>query len=419
MSNGRKKTQWMFAAVAGIVGIVALYFVSQILNTHQSVNASAGNESGIDASIIADRTRAAAPEMSWINDAAGKVDELTARVTSLDAALKTSRDNAAVAAQQTDEILKSYEAKILELEAQLQGGGSHQSGQATTRNGQTPSSNPLGEFVTNAVNRSASAANPLSPFADPSQQPQNTAMQGQGTLSSSQFTRQFTLTPKNASLAAGEEDDPDFLTNFLPAGSYAPAIVLSGVDASTGVTSQVEPLPVIFRINGPAVTAGARTTVGHRIDLTGCIVTGSARGDLSSERVLVRLLKLSCVHGSGQVFERDVAGYMSGSGKAGVRGKVVSREGKLLTAAGIAGALSGLAEGVSSVGTAAGGAESATFNDVLKGAGASTASGGVGNAANTLSEYYIERAEQYQPVVSLYGGTQVELVFLEGVDLDG
>ena len=64
MSNGRKKTQWMFAAVAGIVGIVALYFVSQILNTHQSVNASAGNESGIDASIIADRTRAAAPDMS-------------------------------------------------------------------------------------------------------------------------------------------------------------------------------------------------------------------------------------------------------------------------------------------------------------------------------------------------------------------
>ena len=43
---------------------------------------------------------------------------------------------------------------------------------------------------------------------------------------------------------------------YLPAGSYAPAIVISGVDASVGVSSQAEPKPVLFRITGPATTAG-------------------------------------------------------------------------------------------------------------------------------------------------------------------
>ena len=53
-------------------------------------------------------------------------------------------------------------------------------------------------------------------------------------------------------------------------------------------------------------------------------------------------------------------------------------------------------------------------------AGASAAGalgGGISNAADTLAQYYIQRAEQYQPVVSLYGGTSVEVVFLDGVDL--
>jgi len=422
MSNSsRKRAQWVFAAVAGSIGIVALYFVSQILNTHQAVNAGPNARGGIDASIIADRTRAAAPEMSWINNAAGKIDELSAHVERLDQALKIERDNAAAdrdaTAKHTDEILGLYEQKIIALEARLQNGGHESRNAAQTGPGVTR--NALGEFVSTVNTGATQTSAPLGPFAANSiNQPNATGAQT-ASVTNAPFTRQFVLTPKAASMAGEDKEDPNYLSNFLPAGSYAPAIVLSGVDASTGVTSQVEPVPVVFRITGPAITAGTRSTTGHNIDLTGCTVTGSARGDLSSERVLVRLLKLSCVHADGAVFERDVAGYMSGSGKAGVRGLVVSREGKLVTAAGIAGALGGLAEGVSNVGSAATSADDLSFNEALKGAGATSVSGGVSNAANTLSDYYIERAEQYQPVVSLYGGTLVELVFMEGVDLDG
>ncbi|OYY52116.1 MAG: flagellar biosynthesis protein FlgI, partial [Halothiobacillus sp. 28-55-5] len=40
--------------------------------------------------------------------------------------------------------------------------------------------------------------------------------------------------------------------------------------------------------------------------------------------------------------------------------------------------------------------------------------GGAANAGNTLSQYLIERAEQYQPVIEMPTGIDVEIVFLEG-----
>lgn len=44
------------------------------------------------------------------------------------------------------------------------------------------------------------------------------------------------------------EDSPD----YLPPNSYASARVIVGVDASAGVASQTDPLPVVLRITGPA-----------------------------------------------------------------------------------------------------------------------------------------------------------------------
>ena len=57
--------------------------------------------------------------------------------------------------------------------------------------------------------------------------------------------------------------------------------------------------------------------------------------------------------------------------------------------------------------------------EVLANAGKAGLAQGVGNAGERLSQYYIQRAEQYQPVVSLKGGTVVEVVFISGTWLDG
>ena len=123
--------------------------------------------------------------------------------------------------------------------------------------------------------------------------------------------------------------------------------MLAGVDASAGVSSQGDPRPVLFRITGPAWTA-AEDGAAMQVDVAGCTVTGAAHGDLSSEKIYARLRTMTCAGpGFGTVIETDVAGFVAGSGKVGVRGPVVSREGALVEKAFLAGMISGVGQGLS------------------------------------------------------------------------
>ena len=133
---------------------------------------------------------------------------------------------------------------------------------------------------------------------------------------------------------------------WLPAGSYAQAVVLAGVDAAAGVVSQGDPRPVLLRLTGPAYSA-AEHGRALTIDVAGCTVTGAAYGDLSSEKVYARLRTMTCAGSEpDSVIETRVAGFIAGTGKAGVRGPVVSREGALVEKAFLAGLVSGAGTGV-------------------------------------------------------------------------
>lgn len=208
------------------------------------------------------------------------------------------------------------------------------------------------------------------------------------------------------------------LKHYIPAGSYAPAVVTSGVDASVGVNAQGDPRPTLFRITGLAKSAANAGQI-QNIDLTGCTVTGAASGDLSSERVFIRLLKMACSREDGEVVETQVHGYVAGIGKAGVRGQVVSREGDFVMKSFLAGVASGLGSGAAQSFTAPtslfGTSQKPEVKDIL-GSGVGK---GVENSGNKVSSYLIQRAEQYQPVISIPAGLDVELVFTDGVYLDG
>ena len=215
---------------------------------------------------------------------------------------------------------------------------------------------------------------------------------------------------------------------WLPAGAHAEAVVLAGVDASAGVSSQGDPRPVLLRITGPAWTA-AEDGTAMQVDVDGCTVTGAAHGDLSSEKVYVRLRTMTCAvpdRGTGErpgiVIETDVAGFVAGSGKTGVRGPVVSREGALVEKAFLAGVVSGLGQGVSQAfqpQAVATGTGAAVANTGLGDIGRAGLGAGASSAGQKVADYMIRRAEQYQPVVQLQAGTKVTLVFLEGARIDG
>jgi conjugal transfer pilus assembly protein TraB len=207
--------------------------------------------------------------------------------------------------------------------------------------------------------------------------------------------------------------------NYLPANSFATAKVVVGVDAAAGVNSQTDPLPVVLRITGPA-----RSVLQNGKLLTtkiqGCLINGAARGDLSSEKVYIKLQKMTCPQPGGRYAESEVKGFIAFGGKTGVRGRVVSREGALVSQAFIAGLVGGIGKGFA-----------ANSNSFLQGTNVQIdgkrqqlglgdiAQGGIGNgvgeAGDMVSKYLIERAEQYQPVIEMPTGVDVEIVFLEGV----
>ena len=229
---------------------------------------------------------------------------------------------------------------------------------------------------------------------------------------------------------AGPELVADAVTKpvsaWLPAGAHAEAVVLAGVDASAGVSSQGDPRPVLLRITGPAWTAapsGSGDGAALAVDVDGCTVTGAAHGDLSSEKVYVRFRTMTCAGPEpGTVIETEVAGFVAGSGKTGVRGPVVSREGALVEKAFLAGLVSGIGQGVAQAfqpQAVATGTGAAAANSGLGDIGRAGLGAGASSAGQKVADYMIRRAEQYQPVVQLQAGTKVTLVFLEGARIDG
>jgi conjugal transfer pilus assembly protein TraB len=211
------------------------------------------------------------------------------------------------------------------------------------------------------------------------------------------------------------EDSPD----YLPPNSYARARVIVGVDASAGVASQTDPLPVVLRITGPARSALQNGRV-LTTRLQGCVINGAARGDLSSEKVYVKLARMTCDQPGGRVAVSEVKGFISFAGKSGVRGRVVSREGNLVTQALLAGIVGGFGRGFSANANSVFGSNRTNPDgskaklspgDILGGG----LGQGAADAADTVSKYLIERAEQYQPVVEMPTGMEVEVVFLDGV----
>ena len=207
--------------------------------------------------------------------------------------------------------------------------------------------------------------------------------------------------------------------NYLPPNSFARARVIVGVDASAGVNSQTDPLPVVLRITGPARSVFANGKL-LTTKIEGCLINGAARGDLSSEKVYVKLQKMTCPQPGGRYAVSEVKGFIAFGGKTGVRGRVVSREGSLVTQAFMAGLVGGFGRGFSANANSVfqgtnistnGKRDKLSTGDILEGG----LGEGVAQTGDMVSKYLIERAEQYQPVIEMPTGIDVEIVFLEGV----
>lgn len=207
--------------------------------------------------------------------------------------------------------------------------------------------------------------------------------------------------------------------NTIPAGAFAQAVLMGGVDASTSIQASSDPRPVLLRVTNPG-TLPRR----FRSDLYGCHVLAASYGDISSERVYMRLEKLTCTEWkTGEIVEMNVSGYVAGEdGRAGLRGTVVDRAGESVRNAAIGGFLGGMGSFFSqpnnpiTYSLTSGLAQTNTpSTSQLLGQGLAK---GAGNALEKYADFYIKRAEQMQPVLQVQAGRMVDIVFTQGVSFE-
>lgn len=201
---------------------------------------------------------------------------------------------------------------------------------------------------------------------------------------------------------------------YIPSGAFMRVALLGGLDAPTGGQAQNNPWPVLLRVQDNAFLPN-RT----RAKVKECFLLGAAYGDISSERAYLRLETLSCVLDDGEVVDTPAKGYVVGEdGKAGLRGRLVSRQGQVLANALMTGIIAGIGQGFQQ--------NALSYSNTALGSVATPQSGkqfeagigaGVGKALDRLSQYYITLAEKMFPIIEVDAGRVVDVVLTKGLTL--
>lgn len=200
----------------------------------------------------------------------------------------------------------------------------------------------------------------------------------------------------------------------VTSGTFARAVLLGGADANASVSAQSNTSPILIRILQDGEEAN-----GKKAKLKGCIIVAEVYGDISSERGEVRLNRLSCNKEDGTVLDIPVKGTAFDiGGKEGIRGVPVMRNGKILFYSGLSGFAAGISNSAQNAQTSQSVNPLGNTTNVPPGKMfAFSAYGGLSNASSKMSQYYIDRAEQYHPIIQLNAGSIVDVVFLEGFSL--
>ena len=207
-------------------------------------------------------------------------------------------------------------------------------------------------------------------------------------------------------------DEPKSAQDYIPEGTYFSGYLLGGIVVSTALNTPDEnATPIIIRLQ-----SRGNLDRENPLDIAKCRMTGSAYGDLSSERAVIRLEKMICKE-DGVYITSDIAGIVYGDdGFNGIKGTVVSTSSKHLKNAAIGGLISGLssaAKGQEGVSLGAGGIASTKakgMGDLLRSGGMS----GVSNIGEKLADYYLRQADSMSPVLTIPAGVKVNTQITKG-----
>jgi conjugal transfer pilus assembly protein TraB len=241
----------------------------------------------------------------------------------------------------------------------------------------------------------------------PKQEPQDRGKAGNRDAQKSFVIREVSA---DQSTTAGAEKDPAAGTLHIPSGSMISGVLQTGIDAPTGMQASRNPIPVLLRVKAEAVLPNQ-----YRADVKECLAVLSGYGDLSSERAYLRGETISCVRNDGSVIEAKLEGSAIGEdGKAGLRGRLVSKQGQLVARAALAGFFQGASDAfgvnpvpvISTTSTGQRQYDDVMSDQALKGAGLK----GAGTALGKVADFYMKLADAIFPVIEVDGMRTVDIM---------
>lgn len=205
---------------------------------------------------------------------------------------------------------------------------------------------------------------------------------------------------------------PKNTQTYLPT-SFIKAKLITSIDAPCGGTAQDNPFPILLNI-----TDNAQLPNGFRTKTKGCFTLAAGYGEIASERAYFRTEKLSCVMKNGDVIDMKMEGYIVGEdGKAGLRGRLVSKEGRQVALALLSGTVGGLASAFANQATTLQQTSVGTNQYVNPGQSVGfAAANGVSGGFNQLAQYYINLAEKTFPVIEINDQRNVSIVITQGIE---
>jgi len=210
---------------------------------------------------------------------------------------------------------------------------------------------------------------------------------------------------------------------YLPI-SYMRATLLSGLNAPTNMAGSGStmggggghPVPVLIRVKTPAVLPNE-----VKANLRGCFVIADGKGNLATERAELVLVSLSCIDRKGQsVIDQKLTGIVvDADGKAGLKGRVVTKMGAMIARSMIAGMMGGFGDALKTTSTttslsALGGVETIDPKKI----GMAGLGSGLSSAFKDTQRFYLNLARQTFPVIEIGAARPVTILITRGVNLD-
>lgn len=254
------------------------------------------------------------------------------------------------------------------------------------------------------------------PETSPSTDEDGRGARGQSPKSEGLMIASYSSSTADDKEAADADEKDDEM--YMPAGSIITGVLINGMDAPTAQGARQDPFPATLRIQKEAILPNR-----FRADIRECFLIISGYGDLSSERAYLRGETLSCVKDNGEVIEAPFDAYAVGEdGKAGIRGRLVSKQGQIIAKSLMAGFLSGAAEAfdVDAIPTLNLENNGRTqFQETQFGStlAQGAAAKGASTALDRIAEFYVQMAEGIFPVIEIDAGRQVEIIVTKGSSL--